>query len=541
MARPKVRELLSELGSQTRRLTNEILDELPADKTLARMRSVLVAIGALPARDERLLKLERWITAAISAREDPSERKILHGYAIWHHVRRLRQRLGTTHATHLQVVNVRCHVTAAASFPDWLATEGLALSSCTQPDLDRWASGEDIAYRDETAHFVRWSVARRHASHLTFGAVRWEGPRGPHDSEKRWNDARRLLRDSTLTTSDRVAGLLLLLYAQRITSIVKLTTGHIHDHGDRVEIMLGTAPGSSPRTAGRPGPGTHRHPPGSRRHRTSRHHTVAVSRRTPRPAHRRRPARNTAEEHRPAPPPGQIHRPVHPRRRDPRRDPRPHARHPHPGRRPMATRISRGLDDLRRRGQPPPRQGDRTVTPPRQQAIILITGIQAAGKSTIAQMLAERLPRSVHVRGDLFRRMVINGRADMTPGASEEAVRQLRLRHRLTAATCDEYFQEGFTVVAQDVILGEHLTEMARLIRQRPLLVVVLAPRPEAIAAREAARGKNAYSQWTIDLLDNGLRNETPRLGLWLDTSDQTPDDTINEILTRAWTEANVQ
>jgi hypothetical protein len=82
---------------------------------------------------------------------------------------------------------------------------------------------------------------------------------------------------------------------------------------------------------------------------------------------------------------------------------------------------------------------------------------------------------------------------------------------------------------------------MTGLIRQRPLLVVVLAPRPEAIAAREAARGKNAYSQWTIALLDNGLRNETPRLGLWLDTSDQTPDDTINEILTRAWTEAIVR
>ncbi len=242
MARPKVRELLSELGSQTRPLTNEILDELPADKTLAHMRSVLVAIGALPTRDERLVKLEHWITAAISAREDPGERRILHGYAIWHHLRRLRQRSGTTHATYLQVVNVRCHVTAAASFLDWLAAEGLPLSSCAQPDLDRWASGEDIAYRDETAHFVRWSVAHRHASHLTFGAVRWDGPRGPHNGEKRWDDARRLLHDSTLTTSDRVAGLLLLLYAQRIASIVKLTTDHIHDHGDRVEIMLGTAP-----------------------------------------------------------------------------------------------------------------------------------------------------------------------------------------------------------------------------------------------------------------------------------------------------------
>ncbi|WP_158854591.1 AAA family ATPase [Saccharothrix deserti] len=175
-----------------------------------------------------------------------------------------------------------------------------------------------------------------------------------------------------------------------------------------------------------------------------------------------------------------------------------------------------------------------------EQAIVLITGIQAAGKSTIAQMLAERLPHSVHLRGDLFRRMVVNGRADMTPEPSEEAVRQLRLRHRLTAAAADDYFREGFTVVAQDVILGEHLTDMVQLIQQRPLLVVVLAPQVKAVTAREAARTKNAYSEWTISLLDRGLRNDTPRLGLWLDTSDQTPEETVDEIINRAWTEARI-
>ena len=43
--------------------------------------------------------------------------------------------------------------------------------------------------------------------------------------------------------------------------------------------------------------------------------------------------------------------------------------------------------------------------------LILITGIMAAGKSTVAQHLAERLPNSVHLRGDVFRRMMVNGRA----------------------------------------------------------------------------------------------------------------------------------
>ncbi|HEY2553556.1 MAG TPA: zeta toxin family protein [Streptosporangiaceae bacterium] len=42
--------------------------------------------------------------------------------------------------------------------------------------------------------------------------------------------------------------------------------------------------------------------------------------------------------------------------------------------------------------------------------VFLVTGIQAAGKSTVAQALAKKFERSVHVRGDLFRRMMVNGR-----------------------------------------------------------------------------------------------------------------------------------
>ncbi|MEV6924885.1 AAA family ATPase [Dactylosporangium sp. NPDC051485] len=173
-------------------------------------------------------------------------------------------------------------------------------------------------------------------------------------------------------------------------------------------------------------------------------------------------------------------------------------------------------------------------------AIVLITGIQAAGKSTVAQALAERLPRSAHLRGDAFRRMVVNGRADMTPPPSHDAVAQLRLRHRLTAQTADAYFESGFTVIAQDVILGPYLSETIASIRNRPLLTVVLAPSPSAVASREAARAKTAYSTWTVNALDTSLRTETPRIGLWLDTSTQSPRETVEEILTRAWTEAAV-
>ncbi|MGA4995585.1 AAA family ATPase [Nonomuraea bangladeshensis] len=168
----------------------------------------------------------------------------------------------------------------------------------------------------------------------------------------------------------------------------------------------------------------------------------------------------------------------------------------------------------------------------------LITGIMASGKSTVAQRLAERLPRAAHVRGDAFRRMVVSGRAEMTPEPSEEALRQLRLRYRLTATAADMYAEAGFTPVVQDVVLGAELEHLVTLIRTRPLHVVVLAPRPEVVAAREQGRVKTGYAGgWTPAMLDAVLRRETPRLGLWLDTSEQTPEETVDKIITR-WDEA---
>ena len=175
------------------------------------------------------------------------------------------------------------------------------------------------------------------------------------------------------------------------------------------------------------------------------------------------------------------------------------------------------------------------MPPEPRNAVHLVTGIQAAGKSTVAQALAERLPgRTVHVHGDQFRRWIVAGRAEMTPDAGAEAVRQLRLRHLLTARTCDTYADAGFTVVAQDVVLGDELPGMVATIRTRPLHVVVLAPRPDAVAAREEQRGKRAYGPWTVEALDRSLRAETPRIGLWLDTSGLSVTETVEEIVRRS-------
>ena len=155
----------------------------------------------------------------------------------------------------------------------------------------------------------------------------------------------------------------------------------------------------------------------------------------------------------------------------------------------------------------------------------------AAGKSTVAQRLAERLPRAVHVRGDVFRRMIVSGRAEPEPGFTAEQRRQLDLRYRLSALTADEYATAGFTAVVQDVILGEDLPAYAQRVRTRPCHVVVLAPREDVVAGRDAQRSKTGYGGgWTVAALAADLA-ATPGIGLWLDNSDLTVDETVDRIL----------
>ena len=171
---------------------------------------------------------------------------------------------------------------------------------------------------------------------------------------------------------------------------------------------------------------------------------------------------------------------------------------------------------------------------PTSRAAFLVTGPSASGKTTVARLLAQRFDRGVFLEGDVFRRSIVTGRAEMTPEASPEALRQLRLRYRIAAAAADAYFEEGFAVVLEDVIAGPLLGEVVALIRSRPLHVVVLAPSVEAIAARETSREQVGYRHFAIEQLHAGfVDGTTPRIGRWLDTSEQTAEETVADILAR--------
>jgi predicted kinase len=164
--------------------------------------------------------------------------------------------------------------------------------------------------------------------------------------------------------------------------------------------------------------------------------------------------------------------------------------------------------------------------------IVLITGNMASGKSTVAQALAERLPRSVHLRGDLFRRMIINGQAQMSAALNDEARQQLQLRYDLAVIAARRYADAGFTVIYQDIVIGPMLSQIAAAFALYPLKVVVLCPRASIVAARERTRGKTGYAdEAEVHIFDRILREETPRIGYWLDNSDLTVTETVDKII----------
>src|SRR3954454_4601079 len=161
-------------------------------------------------------------------------------------------------------------------------------------------------------------------------------------------------------------------------------------------------------------------------------------------------------------------------------------------------------------------------------AVWLITGAQASGKSTVADLLASHFERGVHVRGGQFYRWAVRGWVPAGDPDEVRARRLLDLRYRLSAMVADEYAEAGFTTVVQDNIYGSDVEEWFGRIKSRPRHLVVLRPSVEVVTARDAQRrratGKVAYrGDFTPDVNDAHVASTPHGLGLWLDTSDQSP------------------
>jgi hypothetical protein len=128
--------------------------------------------------------------------------------------------------------------------------------------------------------------------------------------------------------------------------------------------------------------------------------------------------------------------------------------------------------------------------------------------------------------------MILSGRVWPQEEPQDEAMRQLRLRTKNCCLLADSFFEAGFTPVIDDVIIGLRLDDFLAGLRSRPIRFVLLTPRAEIVQQRDANRSeKHVFDIWGH--LDESMRRETRRVGLWPDTSEMTAEETVDAIITR--------
>lgn len=166
--------------------------------------------------------------------------------------------------------------------------------------------------------------------------------------------------------------------------------------------------------------------------------------------------------------------------------------------------------------------------------LFVISGAQAAGKTTVGQALADALPRSVFIDGDTIGNVVASGKALMTQPPRIEAIEQLFLRYAGALTVADVYRSAGFDAVIADNIFGSYLDDFLMIAAPEPVHFVMLTPSVDVIRAREIARGKNAYRDGsTVEGLVDTIDHDTFRVGLWIDNTSLSPGQTVTRILRR--------
>jgi adenylylsulfate kinase-like enzyme len=178
---------------------------------------------------------------------------------------------------------------------------------------------------------------------------------------------------------------------------------------------------------------------------------------------------------------------------------------------------------------------------------LIITGTPAAGKTTVSQLVAERLQRSARIDGDVMAHLMVNGWAspfddegNWNPG--EEAKQQLRLRMANACSVADNFAAAGFTPVIDLVVeTREELAFLAGRILARPLLLVVLAPPLDIARHRNATRDPQTRVDYDFAPTARNMRREIGDLGWWLDSGELTAEETADRIVAEAEKRAAVE
>lgn len=162
--------------------------------------------------------------------------------------------------------------------------------------------------------------------------------------------------------------------------------------------------------------------------------------------------------------------------------------------------------------------------------IIVISGLPGVGKSTVAHLVASRLGRAAHVEADRLHDMIVAGAVHPeASGPTGQAAQQVRLRLKNATALARSFVAAGFSAVIDDIISGRRFDDLMEDLDDTPFCFVMLLRDLDVMKDEWRSIGSPYVD--SFGWLDEEIREQTPRRGLWIDTTGVSVDDTVNAVL----------
>jgi predicted kinase len=164
---------------------------------------------------------------------------------------------------------------------------------------------------------------------------------------------------------------------------------------------------------------------------------------------------------------------------------------------------------------------------------VIVSGMPAAGKSTVTALAARLLPRAAQVKGDTVNLMILGGRVSFMGKPRDEARRQDELCNRNMCALANNFVDFGFTVLMDTVVADRaELDFLLTLLSPRPVRLVTLAPGVEVCQHRNATRAPEERFEFDgYHQLEADMQRELGEAGWWFDTSALTPSETAEQLV----------
>jgi hypothetical protein len=227
LRKPHVRDLLTALASGALPLTHEALDAWPRPRAVPYLRELLINCGALPAADRQLRDYQAWLTRRLGALGGHPHLRLLRQFGQWHQLPAMRARAAAGPLRPTACQYARTRFTVAQAFLTWTVAAGTRPSALTQAHIDAYYGSCRAYQRLAVRAFLTWAAEHGHIpAHLDI-------PREKYATGQAITQKRRLD--------------LLLLYAQPLTRVLRLTAGDLtRDDDGQTWLNLGDPPSPVP-------------------------------------------------------------------------------------------------------------------------------------------------------------------------------------------------------------------------------------------------------------------------------------------------------